>query len=461
MKRIICAFVLMLLANAASAQHIDNSGVLESVSNQFATESAGWMISIQGYATWLFMTLASISMAWTFCMMILRKADIGDYFAEFIRFGMFSTFFYWLLRNGPRFAITIINSFRVIGSKAANIDTVVTSSTPIDIAFEIINRASKSYDLFKPIDNLAINITLMIILACMGIVAANFLLTMIGAWIIAFAGVFVLGFGGSRWTSDIAIGYFKTVVSISLKLMTMTLMIGVANSIMQGFYEKLDEGADYTDLLVIFVVSLVLAILIHSVPNLIAGLVPSSGGASGIGSFSGTQIAASASSLGSAASSTAKLAAAGAGAAIATAGSAAANTTGGIKAFSAAVGAAKASNGKAGTLGSSGSGNMLGSGKGAQQANTSPGGSGGPNFAQAAGIGGASSARAFKQASSQGGGGVGRIAAGTVKNLAKGAFAVGHQKYQGMKAAANARIDKTVGGQVAQAIQKQNKGSGS
>ena len=352
MKRIICAFVLMLLANAASAQHINNSGVLESVSNQFATESARWMISIQGYATWLFMTLASISMAWTFCMMTLRKADIGDYFAEFIRFGMFSTFFYWLLRNGPRFAITIINSFRVIGSEAADIDTVVTPSTPIDIAFDIIHRASASYDLFKPIDNLAINITLMVILACMGIVAANFLLTIIGAWIVAFAGVFVLGFGGSRWTSDIAIGYFKTVVSVSLKLMTMTLMIGVANSIMQGFYDKLDKGASYTDLLVIFVVSLVLAILIHSVPNLIAGLVPSSGGASGIGSFSGTQIAASASSLGSAASSTAKLAAAGAGAAIATAGSAAANTAGGIKAFSAAMGAARASNGKAGTSGS-------------------------------------------------------------------------------------------------------------
>ncbi|MGS0066676.1 type IV secretion system protein, partial [Escherichia coli] len=35
------------------------------------------------------------------------------------------------------------------------------------------------------------------------------------AWILLYAGVFFLGFGGSRWTSDMAINYYKTVLGLA------------------------------------------------------------------------------------------------------------------------------------------------------------------------------------------------------------------------------------------------------
>jgi type IV secretion system protein TrbL len=49
-------------------------------------------------AMFLFWTLGTISLVFTFGFMALRKADIGEFFAEFIRFILFFGFFLWLLR---------------------------------------------------------------------------------------------------------------------------------------------------------------------------------------------------------------------------------------------------------------------------------------------------------------------------------------------------------------------------
>lgn len=322
---------VLLVSQTASAQ-IDQSGVLDEVADRFLSESSTWGATITTYATWLFWTLVVISMVWTFGMLALRKADIGDFFAELVRFTIFTGFFWWLLDNGPRFAMDIVNSLRDIGAAAGGVTRTLTPSTPLDIAFDIIVKAGESYSILHPIDNLAIFLITLAILACMAVVAANVLLALVTAWVVAYAGIFVLGFGGSRWTSDIAINYFRAVAGIALKLMTMTLLIGVAMSVMDGFHADLQEGAPMRELLVIFVVALVLVILIHSIPNVIAGLIPGGGQAASSGSsFSAGAIAGAAVGAGAAVAS--------GGAALAAGGAAA---TGGAQALMAAVRAGQA-----------------------------------------------------------------------------------------------------------------------
>lgn len=322
---------VLLVSQTASAT-IDQSGVLDEVADRFMTQSATWGATITTYATWLFWTLATISMVWTFGMLALRKADIGDFFAELVRFTIFTGFFWWLLENGPRFAMDIVNSLRDVGAAAGGVTRTLTPSTPLDIAFDIIVKAGKSYSVLHPIDNLAIFLTTLAILACMAVVAANVLLALVTAWVMAYAGIFVLGFGGARWTSDIAINYFRAVAGIALKLMTMTLLIGVAVAVMDGFHADLQEGAPMRELLVIFVVALVLVVLIHSIPNVIAGLIPGGGQAASSGSsFSAGAIAGAAVGAGAAVAS--------GGAALAAGGAAA---TGGAQALMAAVRAGQA-----------------------------------------------------------------------------------------------------------------------
>lgn len=279
-------FLGLLLNFQTAFAEVEKSGVLNQVGERFLTESVKWGTIITGHASWLFWTLVAISMVWTFGLMALRKADIQEFFAEFLKFIIFVGFFWWLLLNGPEFAMSIINSLREIGAEASGLSQL-NPSTPISIAFDILAKAAKSYSMTSPIDNLSIFLISLAILACMAVVAANILLALITAYVLAYAGIFVLGFGGSRWTSDIAISYFRSILGVALKLLTMTLLVGIAVSIMDGYHDSLAAKASMDELMIVFVVALVLVILINTIPNVIAGLVPGGSGAASTGSSFG------------------------------------------------------------------------------------------------------------------------------------------------------------------------------
>ncbi len=286
LSRVLIAGPSLLLSQSVFAA-VEKEGVLNEVAARYLEASTTWGDVITGYAGWLFWTLAVISMVWTFGFMALRQADLGEFFSEFIRFTIFIGFFYWLLSNGPDMAMAIIRSLSIIGGEASGMGRSLSPSTPIDIAFDILAKAAKSYSYTSPIDNLSIFLITLAILACLAVVAANVLLAMLTAYILAYAGIFVLGFGGSKWTSDIALNYFRAVIGIGLKLMAMTLMIGIGVSILDGYHNSLSENATITELMVVFVVCLVLVILINTVPNVIAGLIPGGGSAGAAGSSFG------------------------------------------------------------------------------------------------------------------------------------------------------------------------------
>ena len=439
MKTVLLRFGVALpfasISPAAFAE-IDKGGVLNEVSDRFLTESSNWATTITDHASWLFWTLVVISMVWTFGMMALRKADIGEFFAEFTRFTITTGFFWWLLINGPGFAMDIINSLRNIAAEASGLPRGLNPSTPIDIAFDIIAKAASSYSITSPMDNLSIFLTTLAILACMAIVAANVLLALVTAWIIAYAGIFVLGFGGSRWTSDIAVNYFRSVAGIALKIMTMTLLVGIAVSIIDGYHSDLSEGAPMDELLVIFVVSLVMVILVNSVPNVVAGLIPGGGGAASAGSsFSAGALIGGAVGAGAAVAS--------GGAALGSAAmSGATNMAGGASAVKAAFQKAQSSMAGGDMPSFGGSSSDTGESWGGSTTGSDNASTGDTPFAQAAGFSGAGS--------SSSGGGFGRaasLAAGTAGELAKGVGAKMAGSFQD-------KANQTAGGRLASSIRE-------
>jgi type IV secretion system protein TrbL len=113
MKRIKTAPIIgaaLLLYSVGATAQLTNQGMLDQVVTEFATRASSWQSVVMNAAMWLFWTLGTISLVWTGGMLILRKADIGEFFAEFVRFILFFGFFLWLLRNGPVFASSIIRS---------------------------------------------------------------------------------------------------------------------------------------------------------------------------------------------------------------------------------------------------------------------------------------------------------------------------------------------------------------
>lgn len=475
---LIVAGLVSFPALAASAS---GGGVLNDVTLRFYTYSSAWSTVITGYATWLFWTLVTISMVWTFGMMALRKADVGELFAEFVKFTITTGFFWWLLSDGPAMAVAIISSMQEIGARAAGSPVGVeslTPSSPVSIGLNIVKKAFASLSWVHPIDNLAVVIVSTIILLCMCIVAANILIALVNAWVMAYAGIFILGFGGARWTSDMAIGYFKSMLGVGMELMTITLLVGIATSVINGFYTSLD-GSSLYELLVVFCVCAVLALLIHKIPGRMAALA---GGGSGTGFGVGTlmggmAMAASAAATGGAAA-VAGAANVGGGAqalmaAFSRASAAENSGGGGMGALMSAVsGAAGDSGGNSGislaaAMGDSGSGASSSSGWGS--GSTSSGNSGtSPQSASSerGTIGGLNAKGSIARHTSPNGvetgatmaavgtmvAKVGKITGGTAANLAQGAWDVTKAKASDMRESAMERIGETLGGKIAAAI---------
>ena len=507
-------FLWLALFCVSAHAAIDNAGVLDNVLARYQAAASTWQAVIKARATWLFWVLATISMVWTFGMMALRKADIAEFFAEFIRFTVFTGFFWWLLTNGPTFATDIMNGLRTIAGNATGTGSTLTPSGIVDIGFDIFFKVLDQSSVWSPVDSACGILISAVVLVVLALVAVNMLILLVSGWILAYAGVFFLGFGGSKWTSEMAIGYFKTVLGVAAQLFTMVLLVGIGKSFVDQYYNSMSAGISLKELGVMLIVAVVLLMLVNKVPPLIGGLAGGATGALGSGFGAGAAIGAAA--MGAAAVATA-------GAAIAAGG---ASMAGGAQALMAAFSKASASEsgGGGGSSGtgdlmaaagggggdSSGSGSSLASAMGdsgsapaggsSTGAGSSGGGAGSDSASQASGTEGGSSGGSGSDSSgsapgassatsspgssssadSEGGGDkggapgevksggarvaaaaaaagamaakVGRVAAGTAGNLAQGSWDVAKAKAGSMKDSAMERISETTGGKIAAAI---------
>ena len=338
---------LAVCCTAASAQ-LTNQGMLDQVVTEFATRATAWQTVVMNAAMFLFWTLGAISMVVTFGFMALRKADIGEFFAEFIKFILFFGFFLWLLRNGPNFANSIIQSLARIGEQASGFSSI-TPSGIVDVGFMIWKQAIRNLSAWSPIDSFIGAVLSAGILLLLAVIAVNMLLLLVSGWLLSYAGIFFLGFGGSRWTSDMAINYYKTVLGVAVQIMTMVLLVGIGNDLLSSFYARMNTGTlNFEELGVILVFCLALLMLVNRVPPLVAGIITGSsvGGAGGIGSFGAG--AAMGAAMGAATLAAGAASVAGAGVM-----SGAASAAGGVSAIKAAFEKAAASTNVGGGMGDS------------------------------------------------------------------------------------------------------------
>ena len=279
-------FIAVLLFSFNSFAADLSNNILNNVTDKFKEQAASWGGIITGYATWLFWTLGTISLVWTGGVLMLKKADIGEFFAEFFRFIMFFGFFLWLLRNAASIGSDIINSLIQIGANASQTGASNPSAV-MDIGFQIFYKVMQQTSIWSPVDSMIGAILAGIILICIALIAANMTIMLCSAWILLYGGIFFLGFGGSRWTSEIAIHYYKTLIGIGTSLMAMVLMIGIAQSIVTSYYSNMSNGIQVVEIATIMIVAIILLLLIHRVPTLIAGVLTGATiGHSGIGAFS-------------------------------------------------------------------------------------------------------------------------------------------------------------------------------
>lgn len=269
----------------ASGHGMDSRDLLDNILYRFSSTSALWSKTLLSYARYLFWSLALISMVWTYGLMALRKADLQEILAETVRYFVVIGFFYWILDNGPGLSKAIIDSMRQLAAKASGIDEHVSPSGIVDVGFDIVYRAIESSSVWSPASTTVGLIIAGIILIVLALVSINMLIILITAWILTYGGVVLLGFGGGRWTQDIAINYYKNVLGIALQAFAMILIIGIGKSFVDQYYAAMSENIMLKEMFVMLVVAVILLVLINKIPPVLSGIV--SGGGSGGGGGGG------------------------------------------------------------------------------------------------------------------------------------------------------------------------------
>lgn len=288
---IAAALVFLALPWVASAQAIDPYPV-DNLLARFQGVLGNWSVAVYDVATRLFWALATISLTWTFGMMIFRRADFGELFAELVRFIILTGIFWWLLSSGggaDGHIYSILESMRILGERASGegqLGPAALLRSAYDVFFEVARQSAD--DSWKDADKIVGLGLATAVVSLVALAAVSMMIIKMMVWILAFGGLFLLGFGGARWTSGVAINYYKHVLAVGISYFVMLLMAGTGQAFLSDYSAEVVQQVTLPSLAIMLVACIILVALLVRIPNLVASVVLGSrfGGAGGT-SFSG------------------------------------------------------------------------------------------------------------------------------------------------------------------------------
>ena len=299
------ALVLCALAasNTADAQlQIDN--VPETIIEAFRTHLDRWSDVILGFAKKVFLVLGSIELTIALARSYYQEGGNFDrVMAVLLERMMFLGFWATLLFWGTPAIWNMIESFQRLGSSATGVDLNPTGifeqglTMTLDLmAMSFDEGILESTALFFPLTILAI----VFMFATAEVVGA-----LIDAYVIASAGIVVLGLGGSRWTSPIAQNYLRYALGAGIHLMVVNLVAAVGlkvlidiSAVIHGVGDK-DATGLMAVVLYVTGAAILFAYLLRRVPATVSSIVSGavsadSGGAVIAAAASGAHMGASA-----------------------------------------------------------------------------------------------------------------------------------------------------------------------
>lgn len=304
MHKYLLALLLAVLVSflvIPSVSYAEDGKVLDTVVSKYNTAAKEWEPVLKQAAKRLFLILCVTSLVFTAGFGFLRGGmGFGDFFTEFLRFGISMGFFYWLLENGPVIAKAIIDSMTMLGQTASS--NYIIKLTPSDICtqgFGLIYDAVAEFGKSSYATGVLVIVIALIIALVYAVIAAQMIVLLCSSWILIYGGVFYLGFGGGHWTSEIAKNYFKTILAQAMQVFSFCLILGIGQTeilsltssirttktvTVPNYWWLFEIGGQptkqiqtdtltLTGMCVALVFAVILAILVNRVPGLIAGVI--------------------------------------------------------------------------------------------------------------------------------------------------------------------------------------------
>ncbi len=256
-------FFVALLPGAALAQSAPcapsagKGGILTGLANQFSTTTGPWTATALGYAQGLFFALVAIEIAWSAITYVLQKDSLPDFVAALLLKILSVGFFFTLLQPqyGPVWISDIVASFSQAGSAIGGqsqfgpSDPSSVFNCGTDIANAMLQSISQN-NVGITLGNIlpAVEASFAALICALGVVlafaiiAGQLLITLIESYIVIGAGVFMLGFTGSRWTLVFGEKYVGYAFSVGIKLFMLELIVGLGYGLGQQWASLFSNG---------------------------------------------------------------------------------------------------------------------------------------------------------------------------------------------------------------------------
>jgi type IV secretion system protein TrbL len=271
--------VCLLLPDIARA----DSEILNQTAALFQSATAGWFASIFPAARNLFLLLMTIEIAWSGIEYVLA----GDFpIGAFFRRLAAVLFFFVILNNAQVWIPSVIESFVALGSNAVNSPVPVTPTGIIDMGISLADALRKSAQETSGVfglslDSVLIAVAATLVLLGFGLIALQFLLALVESYVVIGAGIILIGFAGSRWTVGFAERFLGYAVSVGVKLLVLTLIVGTGTSLAVSWFPTLQAAdADFGDAMAVALSSVVFLGVTFSAPSLATAIL---NGASSLG----------------------------------------------------------------------------------------------------------------------------------------------------------------------------------
>lgn len=277
----------------AHAQGVGTS--INQVLTSYHNNVQAWEAILAAFATRLFWILALVELLVVAIRCVMKGADLGEFVADVVSFILFVGFFYALLLNGPAWANAIISSFAQAGNAAAQGIGGATGVTPSQVlsdALVIVSRLWEQISITTPGYSFELVMVGLVVMIVLGVVTAFMVETLVESYVVVYAGILFLGFGGSRFTSQYSVKILNYAVSVGAKLFVLELIVALGMQFINQWTTTTPNSAPgFVELCITLVTMLALVVMLPStIQSLINGASFSSGGAlmGAVGAAAGT-----------------------------------------------------------------------------------------------------------------------------------------------------------------------------
>ncbi len=286
MHKFLLLLFLLLISKDTIAQEVKDltlapDGVLNSLTILFIDNISEAATPIKEAANRLFWILVPISIVMLGVKSIFKDGNMQSFMGDLVRLVLITGFYYYLLDNGTAIGHSVIDS---LTSVTTNANT--GPSELIDLTFNIASNLNQniSAGLFNAVTGFILRCMVLVFMFIMFLVVIRLTTLFICAHILCICGVFVLGLGAISYTRYIAINFFKSILSMSLELMTTLLVVNSGCLILKNLKNKSEEivesGASFgsSECAVIIFTALFIYILSKYLPEAVSNLVTMTNG---------------------------------------------------------------------------------------------------------------------------------------------------------------------------------------